>query len=171
MEISNIDTTKTTFCFWRSILASTGSMSSMLYPFHQRVELSVQCSVVVSSEHILVHALFASPLLLSCHVCTQTMNIHGAHPDYRHQSDTWLQWWLNERGASCGAILRWNVCRKVVRYCGNTNLYKHMKNHKKENSELQQKRREEEGNASDRWERDHWQSLFREERNIQVYSI
>ncbi len=52
---------------------------------------------------------------------------------------------VNENIANC------EVCRKSIRYCGNTtNLHKHIKQHEKENSELQKKRREEEANPSDR---------------------
>ncbi|KAI9541118.1 hypothetical protein NQZ68_033577 [Dissostichus eleginoides] len=44
-----------------------------------------------------------------------------------------------------------DVCKKAVRYCGNrTNLYKHMKSHDRENNELQEKRKAEEGTAADR---------------------
>lgn len=46
----------------------------------------------------------------------------------------------NETTASCV------ICKKAVKYSGNTtNLFKHMKNHEKENAELK-KRREEERN-------------------------
>ena len=49
---------------------------------------------------------------------------------------------VNENLANC------DVCKKAVRYCGNTTkLYKHIKNHEKENSELQKKGTE--GNQTD----------------------
>lgn len=45
----------------------------------------------------------------------------------------------NENEAKC------SLCSKSIRYCGNTtNLFKHMKNHKEENSDLLKQRRQEE---------------------------
>ena len=57
------------------------------------------------------------------------------------RSAMWLYFQAeNETTAKCG------ICKKLLRYSGNTaNLYKHIKNHPKENMELQ-KRREEERN-------------------------
>lgn len=44
---------------------------------------------------------------------------------------------VNENTANC------DVCKKVIRYCGNTtNLYKHLKRHEKESLELQSEREE-----------------------------
>lgn len=51
---------------------------------------------------------------------------------------------FNENTANC------DICKKAIRYCGNTtNLHKHIKQHEKENNELQKQRREE-GNPPDR---------------------
>lgn len=59
----------------------------------------------------------------------------------RKRSVVWLYFQAeNETTATC------TICRKSLKYSGNTtNLYKHMKNHGPENAELQ-KRREEEKN-------------------------
>lgn len=74
----------------------------------------------------------------------------------------------NETTVKCG------ICIKLVRYSGNsTNLCKHIKNHPKENMELQ-KQREGERNPQDPQPRGrgHWQSPFSMAENIQAgYSV
>ena len=90
------------------------------------------------------------------------------------------------RGTLCGYIFRLKnytamtciICKTGVKYSGNTtDLFKHMKNHAKENEELQKRREEKNPPLPHQTDpgplprgRGHWQRPFSLTENIQVYS-
>ena len=152
---------------------------STLHPFHQRVELSVQHSIITNNEHILVHAFFVSPLCVhSNNKHMQRAAYHGTHHNYRHQSNTWMKWWLNQREALCRAILQLTMkMLQTAKYVerlfitvATQAIYLNTWKTMRKRTAREKKRGEPQTDCCHR-NRLHWQSLFREAKNIQLYSV